>query len=156
MPPIIALSQAVTPATNAHELDRFLDVYDVRESELEFAVGGSPDAGVRGDESIKHLRKQQQQLSILRRYSLCCLLSLPAASSRGDLPRWRMVTQATQVLTDALDGLNRRLCDTLREDEGKLWSCQGLPTFPDGMVLIMSRSRCARESATNGLCCVNQ
>lgn len=123
-------------------------MYDIRESELEFAIGSSPDGGVQDDGSIKHLQRQQQQLSILRRYSLCCLLSLPAASSQRDLPKWRMVTQAIQALADTLDGLNRRLCDTLHEVEGKLCSYHGLSISPTVMVLMMPNRRCTRGAIT--------
>lgn len=117
MPSLVSLSEAVHPLILELELDRFLDVYDIRDSDLEFATAKDVDHASTDYYSIKSLRMQQQKLSIIRRYCLCCLLSLPATGTEADVSPWRVAIQAIASFVSQLRETNKCLGHALDEEE---------------------------------------
>lgn len=104
------------------DLDRFLDVYDVRHEDIVEASTPYPNTEADQPESLSHLRLHQYRLSTLRRVFLCSLLSLPATSQQTDLHRWHLAI--AQI--ERMNAINARLAQDLQ----KLLSDEDEPVLP--------------------------
>lgn len=97
------------------EVDRFLDVYDVRIEDVE---GASLGFVVESDgDSLKSMRIHQSRFSTLRRLFLCSLLSLRASGRRDDSSRWRGAVINMDKLGQTLGQLAEKLIKLLNDED---------------------------------------
>lgn len=101
------------------DLERYYEVYDINTLDAREASG--PDALKLTDdddpESLKSLRILSFRAGLLRRVTLCHLMSLPADGGKPDVHRWRRATGAMSALGQALGTSTAKLHHVLHEME---------------------------------------
>lgn len=100
------------------DLDKYLEVYDI--SVQDAAESSGPDAlAVLDDdpESLKSLRVLSYRACVLRRITLCSLMSLEADGGKPDFHRWRLATDVIDRLSAAIAPSAERLRQVLTEME---------------------------------------
>ncbi|KAL5404358.1 hypothetical protein PMIN03_009216 [Paraphaeosphaeria minitans] len=102
------------------DLERYLDVYDVSNPDLQDAAQGYTESEFEDNESLKALRVLQYRLSTLRRVYLCSLLSLEADGGKPDFARWAAVVDSMTVLAAATGDWTEKFNRIVAEEEQPL------------------------------------
>lgn len=103
-----------------NDLERYLDVYDVSNPDLQDAAQGYAESEFEDNESLKALRVLQYRLSTLRRVYLCSLLSLEADGGKPDFARWSAVVDSMTILAAAACDWTERFNRIVAEEEQPL------------------------------------
>lgn len=119
IPTFADATRALRPYASQDDLERFLDVYDIREDDLEDALLSS--TSIEGDEAetLKQLRDHQSHLSTFRRLLICTLLSIPATGRKEDAVRWRTVVRWLEQLGLTLGQTGQTIAKLLQDEESK-------------------------------------
>ncbi|KAI9669730.1 MAG: hypothetical protein M1831_007426 [Alyxoria varia] len=115
------------------DLERFLDVYDVRNEDLQEASLGYTEENGEENTSLKNIRIHQARYATIRRLLLCCLLSQEATGRRSDAPRWQTVASIMDQLGTLTENLSKNLIKLLNEEEripSPNGAVAGSPTSP--------------------------
>ncbi|KAF2634983.1 hypothetical protein P280DRAFT_474272 [Massarina eburnea CBS 473.64] len=99
------------------DLEKYLDVYDVSNPDLQDAAQGYSDSEFEDAETLKVLRVLQYRLSILRRVYLCSLLALNADGGKPDFSRWAAVVDSLLTLAAATGVWSEKFNRVLAEEE---------------------------------------
>ncbi|KAH8732635.1 Mysoin-binding motif of peroxisomes-domain-containing protein [Phaeosphaeriaceae sp. PMI808] len=99
------------------DLDKYLDVYDITNSDLLEASQGCSDTEFDDAESLKALRILQYRLTTLRRLYLCSLLALEADGGKPDFTRWSTVVDSMQSLARPTGQWSEKFNAVLAEEE---------------------------------------
>ncbi|KAK6429800.1 hypothetical protein LTR95_014052 [Oleoguttula sp. CCFEE 5521] len=76
------------------DLDRYFEVYDINAQDAKEATGPEALSVLEDDpESLKSLRVLSYRAGILRRITLCALMSLQADGGKPDFARWRTASE---------------------------------------------------------------
>ena len=106
------------PLVDDNILERFLDVYDVRNEDLhEAGLGYTGSIEEEDPDSLKLLRIHQARYATLRRLLLCCLLSLDANGRSSDAARWRSAIIEMECLASATSTQSESLAKLLENEE---------------------------------------
>lgn len=119
------------PQAHPEDLDRFLEVYDIRKDDIEDAKIGFVDVQQEELESLRSLKLYQYRLSTLRKVLLCTLSSIPATGRKADAVRWRVAVAVMEYLTQLLKDSNSML-NKLIQDEQEL-PAGARPSRPSSM-----------------------
>lgn len=98
-------------------LERFLDVYDVRNEDLREAGFGYTENAEEDPEGLKSLRLCQARYATLRRLLLCCLLSLDANGRSLNATRWRVAISQMELLATESKSQSEKLIMLLGDEE---------------------------------------
>ena len=101
------------------DLERFLDVYDVRNEDLQEASLGYTEGKGEENTSLKNIRIHQARYGTIRRLLLCCLLSQEATGRRSDAPRWQTIASTMDQIGNLTKSLSENLAKLLNEEERK-------------------------------------
>jgi len=99
------------------DLERYLDVYDVSNPDLQEAALGYSANEFEDTESLRVLRILQYRLAILRRVLLCSLLALEADGGKPDFARWRTAVGTMETLASTTGEWSEKLNRILSEEE---------------------------------------
>ncbi|KAL5114729.1 hypothetical protein ACEQ8H_007398 [Pleosporales sp. CAS-2024a] len=99
------------------DLEKYLDVYDIGNPDLQEAVRGYSDAEFDDRETLKALRTLQYRLCTLRRVYLCSLLALEADGGKPDFARWSTVVESMRFLARPAGQWSEKLNSVLAEEE---------------------------------------
>ncbi|KAF2099339.1 hypothetical protein NA57DRAFT_38732 [Rhizodiscina lignyota] len=99
------------------DLERYLDVYDVNNDDVQQATAGWKEDEFEDMESLKALRIHQYRLITLRRLFLCALMALEADGTSGDYPRWRVAGELLIRLAQVVGEAAEKMCNILSEEE---------------------------------------
>lgn len=116
LPVYAEMSQSLRPYARIDDLERLLDVYDVREDDIAAALVPPATTDHEDQESLKHLRVQQARLFTLRRLLLCTLLSIPATGRKEDALRWRSAVQTMERLGAVVGKAGGELAQLLQDE----------------------------------------
>ncbi|KAK3208715.1 hypothetical protein GRF29_77g1786581 [Pseudopithomyces chartarum] len=94
IPKLLDQSGALKQLIQDDDLERYLDVYDVSNPDLQDAAQGYNQSEFEDNETLKALRVLQYRLSTLRRVYLCSLLALEADGGKTDFTRWTVVVDS--------------------------------------------------------------
>lgn len=94
IPKLLDQSGALKQLIQDDDLERYLDVYDVSNPDLQDAAQGYSQSEFEDNETLKALRVLQYRLSTLRRVYLCSLLALEADGGKTDFTRWTVVVDS--------------------------------------------------------------
>lgn len=112
-------ARILKPYSKPDDLERFLDVYDIREDDLADALLGTTTSDEDDVETLRQLRVQQNRLSTLRRLIICTLLSIPATGRKEDALRWRIVVVEMEKLSSVLGETRQRIAKLLQDEESE-------------------------------------
>ena len=92
------------------DLEKYFEVYDVNAQDASEASGDDALSVLEDDaESLKSLRLLSYRASVLRRVTLCSLMSLEADGGKPDFYRWRVATEVMEALGGALASFAEKL-----------------------------------------------
>jgi hypothetical protein len=98
-------------------LEKYLDVYEISNPDLQEAAQGYSEAEFEDAETLKSLRILQYRLSTLRRVYLCSLLALEADGGKPDFARWSTVVDSMQCVARPAGLWSEKLNSILAEEE---------------------------------------
>ncbi|PVH93222.1 hypothetical protein DM02DRAFT_634740 [Periconia macrospinosa] len=99
------------------DLEKYLDVYDVSNPDLQDASQGYSEAEFEDAETLKVLRVLQYRLFTLRRVYLCSLLALEADGGKPDFARWSSVLDSLTSLATTTGEWSEKFNRVLAEEE---------------------------------------
>ncbi|KAF2682816.1 hypothetical protein K458DRAFT_478741 [Lentithecium fluviatile CBS 122367] len=99
------------------DLEKYLDVYDVSNPDLQEAAQGYTESEFEDAETLKVLRILQYRLGTLRRVYLCSLLALEADGGKPDFARWSAVVDSMLTLAAATGEWSENFNLVLAEEE---------------------------------------
>lgn len=119
MTPYSQAFQILRPLTQESDLDKYYDIYDVRNADIEYLTlaGGC----IREDEfedleSLKALKALLHRLHTTRKVFLCCLLALDANGGYSDFSTWRTVVEQLKVLSTLMGEIAESLQQCSEEE----------------------------------------
>ncbi|KAI9723141.1 MAG: hypothetical protein M1828_004244 [Chrysothrix sp. TS-e1954] len=130
IPAMIDAIASLKSSVNQDDLDRFLDVYDIHDTDLEESFFGHTPDDDNDDGSLKHLRIHQHRYHTLRRALLCSLLALPATGQTADAARWRAAMDVMGKIKESASSFAETLMNLLAEDDQKLPTTPSSPSSP--------------------------
>jgi hypothetical protein len=99
------------------DLEKYLDVYDISNPDLQEAALGYTEAEFEDAETLKVLRMLQYRLITLRRVYLCSLLALEADGGKPDFTRWSTVVDSMLAVAAATGEWSAKFNRVLAEEE---------------------------------------
>ena len=99
------------------DLEKYLDVYDVSNPDLQEASQGYSESEFEDAETLKVLRTLQYRLTTLRRVYMCSLLALQADGGKPDFSRWSAVVDSMVTLAAPTGAWSERFNRVLGEEE---------------------------------------
>ncbi|KAF1951923.1 hypothetical protein CC80DRAFT_453401 [Byssothecium circinans] len=99
------------------DLEKYLDVYDVSNPDLQEAAQGYSESEFQDAETLKVLRVLQYRLFTLRRVYLCSLLALEADGGKPDFARWSTVVESLLALAAKTGEWSEKFNRVLAEEE---------------------------------------
>ncbi|SMR52424.1 unnamed protein product [Zymoseptoria tritici ST99CH_3D1] len=107
------------PLVDQDDLERYYEVYDISFADAREALNSTTSLSILEDdpESLKSLRVLSYRSSLLRRITLCALMSLDADGGHPDFHRWHTTTSTLSLLTPQISTAATRLRQTLTEME---------------------------------------
>jgi hypothetical protein len=99
------------------DLEKYLDVYEIAEPDVQEAFTGALISEIDDQESLSALRAMQWRFNTLRKVVLCHLLALPANGTQSDGIPWRTAVNAMETLSFITGLWAEKLNDILKEDE---------------------------------------
>lgn len=83
--------------------EKYLEVYDISIADVKDALSPNTTTVLDDDpESLKSLRLLSYRTSVLRRVTLCSLMSLEADGGKPDIARWRLATATITTLSHSV------------------------------------------------------
>lgn len=118
MIPILAEQcQKLRQQVQEDDIEKYLDVYEVSNPDLQEAALGYNESEFEDIESIKALRTWQYRLSTLRRVYLCSLLALQADGGKADFSRWGTVVDSMITVAAPTGERSEKFNKVLAEEE---------------------------------------
>ena len=99
------------------DIEKYLDVYEISNPDLQEAALGYNESEFEDIESIKALRTWQYRLSTLRRVYLCSLLALQADGGKADFSRWGTVADSMITVAAPTGERSEKFNAVLAEEE---------------------------------------
>lgn len=136
-------SNVVRGFSEATQLEKYYDMYDVSDFDVSDALQGPGEADSDDAESLRALKVLAARFHTTRKMLLCGLLALDAGGQGGELLRWGAAVEALRELNAATrtsyDGvrviLSEQQCGCSRPGHGcgraaLTWSCAAFPVPP--------------------------
>ncbi|KAK2816760.1 hypothetical protein FQN49_008012, partial [Arthroderma sp. PD_2] len=98
-------------------LEKYYDVYEISQAELQAAESTVVDQSVDDKTSLRSLRALFARLYIVRKSTLCCLLALPADGSEADIARWSTASEEMHSLAETSAEWIEKFRDILNEQD---------------------------------------
>ena len=105
------------PLIDQGDVERFLDVYEVRGEDIREALLGLHPTEGEDVESLRCLKMHQARYSTLRRLLLCSLLSLQATGRRADTSKWQLAARSMDSIGQLSGDLAQKFIKLLEEEE---------------------------------------
>ncbi|KAL9088755.1 MAG: hypothetical protein Q9165_006064 [Trypethelium subeluteriae] len=109
--------KALRNLADEHDFEKYLDVYEIGNQDLQEAVLGVDDLDPEELENLKMLKLHHYRLNILQRITLCALLALRADGQVPDFSRWRAAVDIMNSLLVASASAIKDLVDILDQEE---------------------------------------
>ncbi|KAI7511540.1 hypothetical protein KC347_g3282 [Hortaea werneckii] len=118
IPACIEACRVLEGLIDEDDLAKYFEVYDISSQDAREASGDNSLSVLEDDaESLKSLRVLSYRMGVLRRVTLCSLMSLEADGGKPDFYRWRVTIEAMQTISNILAPSARRLQQILNEME---------------------------------------
>jgi hypothetical protein len=117
VPVLVEQSETLKQLVLEDDLEKYLDVYDISNPDVQEASLGYSEAEFEDAETLKALRILQYRLSTLRRVYLCSLLALEADGGKPDFTRWSSVVDSMQCVARLAGLWSEKFNCVLAEEE---------------------------------------
>lgn len=107
------------PLTDATNLERYYDIYDISFEELAEAKSGLAERETDDQYSLRALRTLFGRLYSVRKSILCCLLALSADGGGSDIARWSTAIEEMRKLAHVTGMNTRKMTNILNEEDSK-------------------------------------
>lgn len=113
---------SLQPLTERLSLEKYYDVYDITDVDIQEALCGYSEDEFEDVESLRVLKILVSRFITLRKMFLCCLLALGADGGKEDFVKWKAaLDEIRELLTLATDAEGQIRC-VLEQEEGKALS----------------------------------
>ncbi|OAA73476.1 Proliferating cell nuclear antigen, PCNA [Cordyceps fumosorosea ARSEF 2679] len=99
------------------ELEKYYDMYDISDFDIQDARQGFTEAEFEDSESLRTLKILAARFYTERKMLLCAMLALDASGESNDLLRWTAAVEALQELNKSTKAAFRRIQDILSEEQ---------------------------------------
>nr|XP_001388823.2 proliferating cell nuclear antigen [Aspergillus niger CBS 513.88] len=128
LPPYIRAQHTLRPLTDATNLAKYYDIYDISEEELMEAEAAFDERATEDQYSLRALRTLFGRLYIVRKSILCCLLALGADGGGSDIARWTTAVEQMRDLAHVTGENIHKMTNILNEDDRDVIPPSPLPT----------------------------
>ncbi|OJI87057.1 hypothetical protein ASPTUDRAFT_115718 [Aspergillus tubingensis CBS 134.48] len=128
LPPYIRAQHTLRPLTDATNLAKYYDIYDISEEELMEAQAAFDERATEDQYSLRALRTLFGRLYIVRKSILCCLLALGADGGGSDIARWTTAVEQMRDLAHVTGENIHKMTNILNEDDRDVIPPSPLPT----------------------------
>lgn len=111
--------RALQPLADPSSLDKYYDVYDVSDADMQEALLGYSENEFEDIESLRVLKILTSRFVTLRKMLLCCLLALGADGGKDDFMRWRTALDETKKLSEVTAKGESQMRSVLEQEECK-------------------------------------
>ncbi|KAF2200398.1 hypothetical protein GQ43DRAFT_472734 [Delitschia confertaspora ATCC 74209] len=94
MPILVKQCAALKQLVQEDDLEKYLDVYDISNPDLQEARQGYSETEFEDAETLRAQRTLQYRVAILRRVYMCSLLALEADGGKPDFARWTVALES--------------------------------------------------------------
>lgn len=115
----IQAQYALRPHTDATDLEKYYDIYDISLEELAEAESGLNERTTEDQYSLRALRTLFGRLYSVRKSILCCLLALSADGGGTDITRWTTAVEEMRTLAHVTGVNTRKMTSILNEEDRK-------------------------------------
>lgn len=115
----IRAQHTLRPLTDATNLAKYYDIYDISEEELMEAQAAFDERATEDQYSLRALRTLFGRLYIVRKSILCCLLALGADGGGSDIARWTTAVEQMRDLAHVTGENIHKMTNILNEDDRK-------------------------------------
>ncbi|PYH64616.1 uncharacterized protein BO88DRAFT_429380 [Aspergillus vadensis CBS 113365] len=129
----IRAQHTLRPLTDATNLAKYYDIYDISEEELMEAEAAFDERATEDQYSLRALRTLFGRLYIVRKSILCCLLALGADGGGSDIARWTTAVEQMRDLAHITGENIHKMTNILNEDDRK---CQSSTGSPPGLIIV--------------------
>lgn len=140
LPALADACHSLQNSIDEDDLERYLDVYDVNNQDVQQATAGYREDEFEDLEGLKAIRMHQYRFVTFRRLFLCSLLSLNADGTGLDFARWRIAGDSIQILAAAVAESSDKISKILLEEESFSITSPVSPTSPGGVSHSLSNS----------------
>ena len=109
-------------APNDHDFEKYLEIYDIVDTDVAEARLGYREAEFEDMDTLKVLRVLSYRLTVLRRITLCSLMAIPADGSSLDFERWRSVAAVMQNLASVTGEASEKVNEISAKEDRKFAS----------------------------------
>ncbi|OJZ92627.1 hypothetical protein ASPFODRAFT_56200 [Aspergillus luchuensis CBS 106.47] len=113
----IRAQHTLRPLTDATNLAKYYDIYDISEEELMEAQAAFDERATEDQYSLRALRTLFGRLYIVRKSILCCLLALGADGGGSDIARWTTAVEQMRDLAHVTGENIHKMTNILNEDD---------------------------------------
>jgi hypothetical protein len=106
------------PLAEELDLEKYYDIYDLSDLDLQEASLGCKDSEFEDKESLRVLKILASRLHTTRKVLLCCLLALDADGGKPDFFRWSTAVDEIHGVAEVTGSAEERLRQILCEEEG--------------------------------------
>jgi hypothetical protein len=106
------------PLAEQVDLEKYYDIYDINELDLQEASLGCEESEFDDKESLRVLKILAARLHTIRKVFLCCLLALDADGGKPDFARWSTAVDEIHAVGLVTGVAEERLRRILSEEEG--------------------------------------
>ncbi|EGD99067.1 hypothetical protein TESG_06424 [Trichophyton tonsurans CBS 112818] len=111
------VKQKLRPLVDDANLEKYYDIYEISQVELQAAESTVVDQSVDEKTSLRSLRSSFARLYTVRKSALCCLLALPADGGEADIARWSAATEEMHSVAGASAEWIEKLRGVLNEQD---------------------------------------
>lgn len=118
IPACIEACTALRAMIDDDDLEKYFEVYDISAQDAKEAAGTEALSAIEDDmESLRALRVLSYRSGVLRRVTLCSLMSLAADGGKPDMERWGIATEAMRSLNQTISASAERIRKLLTDME---------------------------------------
>lgn len=118
--------RALQPLADPSSLDKYYDVYDISDADMQEALLGYSENEFEDIESLRVLKILTSRFVTLRKMLLCCLLALGADGGKDDFTRWRAALDETKKLSEVTAEGDSQIRSVLEQEECESWRNRSL------------------------------
>ncbi|KAJ5688696.1 hypothetical protein N7462_003088 [Penicillium macrosclerotiorum] len=124
----IRSQNTLRPLTDAANLAKYYDIYDIGLPDLEAIESGFSQRSLDDQYSLRSLRDLFGKLYTMRKSVLCCLLALSADGGGSDITRWSSAVEEMRELAAVTGASMSKMTSILNEEDREAIPPSPLPT----------------------------
>lgn len=115
----IQVSNVIKGFSEQLDLEKYHDVYDVSDFDMQDALQGFTDGEFEDPESLRALKIAAARFHTIRKILLCAMLALEATGDNSDFLRWSAAVGGLRSLNEITGSCYENICRILSEEESE-------------------------------------